>query len=293
MTEFLLGLLGKYNLSTIMGALLTVPAVFALGVLLTVLFGLKGRRISGRVAMGLTLAAAIVFLGSLWVQLYVPEVYHQHYRAQYIGTPDPSCRVFISDDKAERVPVLDANGQPMLDADGKPVTRREKVKYTLLGRPAGPESLMRREFHFWLSSEIYPAGSHLCVLPYTDTNRQFAEQAQQVWDQVHGTEPEGDGDQQGQDGQQGQGGQSGQQGRQGQGQSGGGQKPNIVLTLPGGDDAEDEGSAQRQGEGEGEGNGEGEGEGEGGEGPDTFGLQDSQGSITLEMPEARPLPPKK
>src|SRR5690606_35640845 len=148
-----------------------------------------------------------------------PEVYHQHYRAQYIGTPDPACRVFVNDDTAAREPVLDADGNPTLDENGQPVTRRPKVNYKLLGRPAGPEALMRREYHLWLASpEAYPEGSHLCVLPMTEQNRQFAEQAQQVWDQVNGTEPEDQN--QGQQGQQGQG-QSGQ-GRAGQG---GSQKP--------------------------------------------------------------------
>lgn len=274
MTEFLLGLLGEYNLDTILAALLAVPAVLALGVLLTVVIGLmRGKRISGAVAASVTIVCAAAFLISLGMQLYVPEVYHQHYRAKYIGTPDPACRVFVSDDDAAREPVLDDNGQPVLDENGKPVTRRVKVNYKLLGRPAGPETLMRREYHFWLSSpEAYPEGSHLCVLPMTQQNRQFAEQAQQVWDQVNGTEPEEQGQgQQGQQGQQGSGGQSSQNGQNG------GQKPDIIVTLPGGEDGgeDGDGSAEQQGQ-----NGE-QGEGEN----SSHGLQDSQGSITLQVPQ--------
>lgn len=294
MTDFLIQLLASGN-----GAYLMAFGIISSIALLALVGTLVINRSTGRVMplawiVPITVMSVTLFVTTVVVELSRPEAnqryYHDLYRTQYIGTPDNACRVFDLDDEKNPVlvPRTNAEGEPVMGADGKPVMERQKVKYKLLARPIGLEEGLT-ELHLWLKYDpLYTQGSHLCSLPLTgengERNRGFAEQAQEAWDQVHGTEPEGEGEQ----GQQGRPG----EGEPGQGQPGQGQgqaKPDIMVELPSQDGQDgEEGDAQAEGEGE--------GEGEPGD-PGSVDNRDPQkqnsdGAITIEVPGSN-LPPKR
>jgi hypothetical protein len=291
MTDFLIHLLASGNGAYLMafGVISSIALLALVGTM--VINRSTGRQIPLSWIVPITVLSVTLFVTTVVVELTRPGAYqryhHDLYRAQYIGTPDNGCRVFELDDlnNPVLVPQVGADGQPVLGADGQPVMVRQKVRYKLLARPIGLEQGLT-DLHIWLQyNPLYPQGSHLCSLPLTgpngERNRRFGEQAQQAWDQVHGTEPEGEGEQ-------------GQQGRPGEGQPGQGQpgqgqpspKPDIMVELPAQEGQEgQEGQAGTEGQ-------------PGSEGPNDGNVrnqdpqrQNSDGAITIEVPD-RSMPAK-
>lgn len=269
---------GDINLILILGGGAGILLIALLVTLIVNALSAQSVRVPGYALWGSALAM-IVFVVMFAVYLSTPGAYKRHidfltdelhakYKQMYHGNFNDACLVFQVDENGYLEFPRTVDGQPVLDENGEPVTERRKVRYRLLARPVGPE-LGLPALYFTLGSDFYPEWVHGCKLPLTQQNLGFAQQAQEAWDSVHGTEPEeGEGQQQGEGDQSGEG-----EGRQ-QGE-GSGDKPAIMVELP--DDGDANSDADEQ-EGDGEENA-----------PANRANNDpdrtlSSGSITIEVP---------
>ncbi len=286
-----------YVVSAALGAFLLISTAVGVSAAL-------GVKVRPWVALCVASLGAVLFAVNTLIQVNMPNVIYDGAYSQgkndYIGMPNPGCfsvvydaegqprMMFGAGQTVDRVvePVLDAEGNPKIGENGKPLLKliegADLVKYTLRARPVTERGYV----YLWVSSPVYPE-VHSCKLYQDQKNNDLAQGLQEAWDQVHGTEPEGEGEQgEGEQGDAEQGQQPGQQG-QGQAQGQGEPKPDIEFTMP--VETEQDGEVTEEAQGE-EGTEGEKGEGANAQNQDPDGTP-SSGMITI-VPYDPDLPPK-
>mgnify|MGYP005848462059 CR=1 FL=1 len=220
------------------------------------------RRYFRKAAYPLLVVTVAVFIV---VEIAILQVPHRSYEQGYqdgVGRPDANCPVFLTD----------AEGNLVVSEDGASHVKHE---YRLVGRPV--VLTLDGEIHLWLANRnVFDDGTHLCSLTLTTRNGQFAEEATNAWDDLHGepesgaelrelreqAEAQGEGEGEPGEGNEGSPGNSGSQS---------GAPQDVVITLP---SEQSDGSAD-----------DGEGEDEPG---DMQNDQQSYGSVSIEPYDDQP-----